>query len=106
MIAPALAPATLTHFLIGFVGCSSKPRSAPARPRPLTPPPRKTPSASSIHSIATSSLVEGQHRPQRLNVQRQTERNKHFFQSEGVSSCGVVTGVGRRGRGADGGDRR
>src|SRR5437870_1975207 len=51
MIAPALAPATFTHFLIGLVGCSANPSSAPARPSPLTPPPRKTPSASSIQSM-------------------------------------------------------
>src|SRR2546430_11061004 len=46
MIAPALAPATSSHFVIGFVGGSANPQSAPASARPLTPPPRKTPSAS------------------------------------------------------------
>src|SRR5438128_1284804 len=51
MIAPALAPATFVQVVIGFVGCSAKPHSAPASASPLTPPPRKTPSASVIHSI-------------------------------------------------------
>src|SRR5690242_7051629 len=50
MIAPALAPATFFHVLIGLVSCSAKPHSAPASSRPLTPPPRKTPSASSTQS--------------------------------------------------------
>src|SRR5438105_10377712 len=50
MIAPALAPATFFHVLMGLVGCSANPHSAPARPSPLTPPPRKTPSASVIQS--------------------------------------------------------
>src|ERR1700741_2652069 len=59
MIAPALAPATSSHFVIGFVGCSANPQSAPASARPLTPPPRKTPSASVIHSIAGSSRSRG-----------------------------------------------
>src|SRR5438874_9936245 len=55
MIAPALAPATFSQVVIGFVGCSAKPQSAPASASPLTPPPRKTPSASLIHSTAGSS---------------------------------------------------
>src|SRR5437773_8079646 len=55
MIAPALAPATFAQVVIGFVGCSAKPQSAPASASPLTPPPRKTPSASVIHSNAGSS---------------------------------------------------
>jgi hypothetical protein len=52
MIAPALAPATLTQRRTGLSGCSANPHSAPASAIPFTPPPRKTPSASSIHSMA------------------------------------------------------
>src|SRR5919197_1667503 len=55
MIAPALAPATHFQVLLGFVGCSANPQSAPANPSPLTPPPRKTPSASVIQSTVGSS---------------------------------------------------
>src|SRR5690348_7500565 len=58
MIAPALAPATFFQVVIGLVGCSAKPHSAPASASPLTPPPRKTPSASVIHSIASSSHTQ------------------------------------------------
>src|SRR5262249_44606421 len=56
MIAPALAPATLTHCFTGFVGCSAKPSSAPASPMPFTPPPLNTPSASSFQAITTTPL--------------------------------------------------
>src|SRR5689334_12938954 len=52
MIAPALAPATLTQRRTGLSGCSANPHSAPASAIPFTPPPRKTPSASSIQSMA------------------------------------------------------
>jgi hypothetical protein len=34
MIAPALAPATFTHFLTGFSGCSANPNKAPAASPP------------------------------------------------------------------------
>src|SRR4029077_5790111 len=63
MIAPALAPATFTHFFTGLSVLSANPSNAPARPSPLTPPPRKTPSASSIH-IAPSPLARGLSGPQ------------------------------------------
>src|SRR5438132_14212523 len=62
MIAPALAPATFVQVVIGFVGCSAKPHSAPASASPLTPPPRKPPSASVIHSIG-AVLVQVAMRP-------------------------------------------
>src|SRR4051794_8419592 len=61
MIAPALAPATFTHFVTGFVGWRANPISAPASPRPLTPPPRKTPSASVIQppmSVVLSARID------------------------------------------------
>src|SRR5213592_2023846 len=57
MIAPALAPATHFHVLIGFVGCSANPQSAPASASPLTPPPRKTPSASVIQATTLAPLI-------------------------------------------------
>src|SRR5262249_49215143 len=60
MIAPALAPATFTHFFTGLSTLSANPSSAPASPSPFTPPPRKTPSASSIQSIVTSVRFEDQ----------------------------------------------
>src|SRR5215218_214516 len=69
MIAPALAPATFTQRRTGFVSCSAKPCSAPASAMPLTPPPRKTPSASSIHCMRAltvgglPSLLLSHHRP-------------------------------------------
>src|SRR6266513_133989 len=61
MIAPALAPATHFHVLIGFVGCSANPQSAPASASPLTPPPRKTPSASVIQDTLAPLITAAVH---------------------------------------------
>ncbi len=73
MIAPALAPATFFHAVMGFVGWSAKPQSAPASANPLTPPPRKTPSASLIQStgatlpsLAAAAGVGTPRQPQKL----------------------------------------
>src|SRR5581483_4332812 len=89
MIAPALAPATLTQRRTGFSGCSANPTSAPASPSPLTPPPRKTPSASSTHSmfLATpSSRPQGSPQPpdHRTSWQALQEPGGHDPSKEGA----------------------
>src|SRR5919109_462676 len=70
MIAPALAPATFTHLATGRVGWAAKPSRAPARAIPFTPPPRKTPTASSIHGI-TGGPPAGDRRDRRDRRGRQ-----------------------------------
>src|SRR5438105_4207140 len=89
MIAPALAPATFTHFLIGFVGWSAKPSSAPASPSPLTPPPRNTPSASSIQSIETATNLL----PARRRSQPESTLRKAHGAQAGPAQNSIAFGV-------------